>query len=520
MRLAFWKSAPSARAQGALAPRREEPRLAAPSRRRNYAAADTGRLFAGWLALPDTADELLKRGLRVLRGRGRELALNNDWVKGWLRRSRVNVVGPAGIRLQARVAEGGRRDQAANAKIEAAFAAWSKAGTCTVCGRYSFRDVQTHVLEAMNRDGEALIRKVRGFDNGFGFALQLLEADHLDENFNEERPGGANAGRSTRIVMGVEIDAWRRPVAYHLLKKHPGDQRGHVDRGDRYEVLPAADVIHVFRPWRSTQTRGVPEMHSAMTRLKMIGGYEEAALVAARVGAAKMGFFKETEPEAYSGDDPRDGESASAETDAEGNLITNADPGHFERLPPGVDFEGFDPTYPSAELEPFQKHMLRGAAVGMGSSYHGLAGDLSDVNFSSLRQGALDEREIWEELQGFLVEHALEPIYAEWLPLAIVAGAVALPAAKLEKFSEHLFQPRGWDWVDPKKDIEADEKALALKLTSRTRICAKRGVDFEEVLDEHKAEEELAAARGIDLAMPKATPAAPSAPPPEEEKDE
>lgn len=507
MRLAFWKKA------AALEPTREAPRLVAPVRRRNFAAAETSRLFAGWLALPDTADELLKRGLRIMRGRGRELALNNDWVKGWLRRSRANVVGAKGIRLQSRVAEeSGARDKGAIAKIEQAFARWSLPGACTVCGRYSFRDVQMHVVDALNRDGEALIRKVRGARNGFGFALQLLEADHLDEDYNEDRPGGG------RIVMGVELDAWRRPVAYHLLKRHPGDQRGWVSRGDKYEVLPAADVIHIFRPWRSTQTRGVPEMHSAMTRLKMIGGYEEAALIAARVGASKMGFFKETEPDAYTGEDPRDADASALETDEEGNLIQNADPGHFERLPPGVSFEKFDPEYPKAELEPFQKHMLRGAAVGMGSSYYGLTGDLAEANYSSLRQGALDERELWQELQGFLIEHALDPIFAEWLPLAIVAGGLNLPAAKLEKFAAHVFQPRGWDWVDPLKEVQADKEAIALRTKSRTRICAERGVEFEDVLEELAAEKKLADEYGVDLAPPP-PPVAGQAPPKDEEKE-
>ena len=493
---------------------REAPRIAAPRiipSRRSYAAADTGRLFASWLTLPESADDMLRRGLRVLRARGRELAINNDWVKGWLRRARTNVIGPHGIRLQSRASEGERPDRRDRATIEAAWAEWSKLGACTVCGAYSFRDVQNYVVDALNRDGEALLRKVRGWDNGFGFALQLLESDHLDEDLNEER--GEN-----RIVMGVEFDRWRRPVAYHLLKRHPGERRYGGNYGaDRYERIPAADILHVFRPWRAPQSRGVPEMHSAMARLKMIGGYEEAALIAARVGAAKMGFFKETEPDAYSGRDPRDDEGATLEQDAAGNLITDASPGHFERLPPGLAFEGFDPGYPNAELKPFQNHMLRGASVGLGTSYHGLTGDLSEVNYSSLRQGALDEREIWAELQSFVVEHALEPIFAEWLPLAIGAGALSLPASKLEKFLAHEFQPRGWDWVDPLKEVQADEKAIALGTKSRTRICAERGVDFEDVLDEIAAEEKLAKEKGVSLGNPAAAKPVPAVEEPEKD---
>jgi lambda family phage portal protein len=479
--------------------------------RRNYAAADTGRLFSHWLAMPDTADELLRRGLRTMRGRARELALNNDWVKGWLRRARINVVGAAGIRLQSRaLTADGEVDAALRTAVEAAWTEWGRLGACTVCGTYTFRDLEVAVIDALNRDGEALLRKVRGWDNGFGFALQIMESDHLDEDLVADLPNG------NRIVMGVELDPWRRPAAYHLLRRHPGDRRYAPQPGERYQRVPADEIVHVYRPWRPTQTRGVPEMHSAMARLRMIGGYEEAALVAARVGASKMGFYTETEADAATGSDPRDEGATTTDQDGRGNLLRDAAPGHFEVLPPGVDFTAFDPGYPNEQIEAFQKHMLRGAGIGMGVSYHGLTGDLSEVNYSSLRQGALDERDVWAELQRFFIDRALEPIFAEWLPLAAAAGGLAIPIEALDRARPHLFQPRGWEWVDPLKEIEADAKAIALGTKSRTRICADRGVDFEDVLAELAAEEALAAQYGVKLAAPEATPPAPRPSPPDE----
>ncbi len=52
-----------------------------------------------------------------------------------------------------------------------------------------------------------------------GFQLQFLEADHLDENKNNVYKATGN-----RIKMGVEVDKYDRPVAYHLYKDHPYDR--------------------------------------------------------------------------------------------------------------------------------------------------------------------------------------------------------------------------------------------------------------------------------------------------------
>ncbi|MCK7513853.1 MAG: ATP-dependent Clp protease proteolytic subunit [Desulfobacterales bacterium] len=55
-----------------------------------------------------------------------------------------------------------------------------------------------------------------------------------------------------------------------------------------YARIPAEQILHTFITERINQPRGVPWMHSAMTRLNNLGAYEEAEIVAARIGAAKM----------------------------------------------------------------------------------------------------------------------------------------------------------------------------------------------------------------------------------------
>ncbi|CUW39681.1 putative Phage portal protein, lambda family [Magnetospirillum sp. XM-1] len=459
---------------------------------RNFAAAQNSRLTNDWPTSGLALDVYLRQGLKAMRSRSRQLARDNDYMRQFLRMVRRNVVGPSGIGLQVRAKEpNGTLDVAANAAIEAEFAKWAKKGNCTVCGRFSWLAVQQLVATAVARDGEILVRKVRGFPNRWGFALQLIEADHLDEQLNREFDDGS------AIRMGVEVDKWARPVAYHIRKRHPGrsGDAGYVP-GQTHERVPAAEILHLYVPEYpgSGQTRAAPWGHSAMMRLQMLGGYEEAALVAARVGAAKMGFFVEQEGAAY----------GPGETDSLGNMISDAEAGHFERLPAGVDFREFNPNYPSGEMPYFLKAMLRGACSGLGVSYNGLANDLENVNFSSLRAGTLEERDEWMTLQEWLIEDLHDGVFAAWLEMSLLGGALTLPFAKFDKFNAPVWNPRRWAWVDPEKEINAYAKGVGLRVISRREIAAAQGRDLDEVFDALAAEEKLAKEKGIVLGDPAA----------------
>tara|TARA_Y100000589_G_scaffold280014_1_gene276217 strand:+ start:302 stop:481 length:180 start_codon:yes stop_codon:yes gene_type:complete len=56
------------------------------------------------------------------------------------------------------------------------------------------------VVEGLVRDGEVLVRHIRNADNPFGYAIQLLEPDFLDKDYNVKTENG------NRVVMGVEVN--------------------------------------------------------------------------------------------------------------------------------------------------------------------------------------------------------------------------------------------------------------------------------------------------------------------------
>lgn len=453
---------------------------------RGFDIADTGRLFSSWLANNDSADQGIKNKARLARARSRELAENNEYVKGFLRLLANNVVGPDGFKLQVKAMDVSAKgeeslDERANRLVELAWKKWSKNKRFVHrTRRLNFTMFCRLAAQAVAREGEIFVVMYRDDDrwNPFRFTLGLLEADYLDLDHNVPDLGG---GRS--IIMGVEVDAAGAPLAYHFFKKHPGD--GIVTERVR---VPAEDVLHLFVPDRPSATRGMPWFTASGPTLKMVGGYEEAEVVAARVSASKMGFFTNPDGEASGlGDE---------ETD-EGDFLQDVQPGRFGVLPSGYDFKEFDPTHPGANFDAFCKHQLRKAAVGLGVSYTSFGNNLEGTSYSSIRQGALDERDGWMVLQNWLIAELCEPVFERWLEAALLTQAVPLPMAKFDKFNAPQFKGRRWTWIDPQKDANGNQIELSSGQATVNDLVGEKGVDYEDHIKQLAKEVEDFKAMGL-----------------------
>ena len=455
--------------------------------KRSYAGANTGRLFADFLTSSTSADAEIKDNIRILRDRSRELARNDPYISRYLNLMVSNVVGKQGVRISCKSRnDNGSLDLAANQLIETAWKQWTQLGNCTVNEKLTFLDCQKIFVEALCRDGEVLVRKIKNPNSPFGFQLQFLEADHLDENKNQAADKNGNS-----IRMGVEVDKYGKPIAYHLFKKHPFDNT-YPKPTQQYIRVPADEIIHAYLPQRAEQTRGVSLVAPIMANMKMLGGYMEAEVVAARVGASKMGFITSPDGDGYVGD------GAYEDTF---NPTMNAQAGVFEQLAAGQDFKVFDPTHPTSAFESFTTSVLRSIASGLNISYHSLSNDLTSVNYSSIRQGALEDRSMYQIYQQFVIEHFINPIFKSWLEMAISTGYINLPIAKFDKFSTAVnYIPRSFAWIDPLKEMQANVVGLQNGTVTYADISAAHSRDVEELFEQHQKEIELAKQYGIELA--------------------
>lgn len=446
------------------------------ARQRAYAGAQVNRLTADWQALGSSADTELLTGLRVLRARSRELVRDNDYAKNAVRIIKNNVVG-TGIGLQAQVqTAGGQLIDRINNQIETAWEDWCDKRICHTAGKLHFHDIERLIVGELATAGEVLLRKVRRpFGGGsIPFALEVIEADRLIDQWSSVRADNGNM-----IRMGVEQDEWGRPMAYWLHPSHPGDYQFTSFVPSRFVRVPADEILHLYVVDRWPQSRGEPWFHTTIKRLYNMGGYEEAEIVAARASANIYGIVKSPEPAA--------GEDAGYQE----RLIESA-PGEILQLRPGEDFAGFAPSRPNAAMDPFLRLMLRGVAAGIGVSYESLSRDYSQSNYSSSRLALLDDRDLWRVLQGWLIRNVRNEIHRDWLDAAVLAGVVNPPDyfSNPRKYQQVRFRPRGWNWVDPTREVEAFRKAVRSGFMTVGDVVAATGggADLEDVLKARRRE--------------------------------
>lgn len=481
--------------------RLQSPRRPAARAQIGYAAADASRLTAALLRESEYINRTLRYQLRALRARSRQAAQNNPFARRFVSMVVTKVCGPAPFKLQAKVKfKSGDLDSASNKRIEAVWKSWGKKGECEITGKFSWNAVQRLVVRTLAVDGEFLLRNIRDANSRYGYQLQMIDIDRLDEQKNEKLSNGG------AINMGVEMDPTGRPVAYYLLKRKPSNwDRGYVREYDR---VPASEIIHVFVPDFMEQARGVPWMYAALLNLAHMGAFEEAAIIAAHVGASNMAVMETPDDGSGIVSDQNDGSATAGTQQQTPQSVMDVEPGIVLQLPPGYKLNSWNPKYPDAAMGPFIKACLRGIASGLDVAYHNLANDLEGVNYSSARIGELDERDAWMVLQSFITEHWHQPFYEDWLMMQVLRGNLPFDPSRLDRYFDVFWQPRRWAWVDPLKEMNAKVLAIKERLTSRTRTIAETGEDIEDIYDEIAEEMALADDHGFtDGPEPDAAPA-------------
>lgn len=456
---------------------------------RLYAGARISRLEADWVTASTSADAEIATSLVRLRDRARQLCRDNDYARAALRSIVNNVVG-TGIKLQAQVPMrrgAGKLDQATNDRIESSWARWGRKATCHTAGQLSFPDIERLVIRSCAEAGEVFVRMVpQPFGGGrVPLAIEVLEADLLDETVDGGRGSAGVPGvrqlEGGEWRLGIHVDQWGRPVEYAFLRNHPGDsRRGGVDR--RHVLVPAEQILHIKLIERPGQNRGVTWFASAIRQLHMLQGYGEAEVVRARATSSLMGFVL-TDGDAVG--------EAMGEEQADGDYVTQFEPGVWKTLFPGQRVEVPKLEATPGQFEAFTRTILRSVAAGLACSYEACSKDFSQTNYSSSRLSLLEEREQWKALQQQLIRDLHQPIFAAWLEAAVGAGELSLPGYEVapERFEDAVrWVPRGWEWVDPEKETRAYESAVRDGFMTRAEVVMSRGGDWNETIQGLAAE--------------------------------
>ena len=337
-------------------------------------------------------------------------------------------------------------------------------------GQRSWNDIEYQAVWSLLVDGEflALIHPI----GEYGFQLEILDAYRLDiwhNSLDEDRK---------RVRLGVEVNALNKPTGYYIRDELADPRIAAYAIGPYGKVSrhSAANVIHFFVPEWPHQTRGVPQIASALDRIETLDDYELSEADRANLDSHRLGFVKRNEY-GYGIQETGKDDKDVPELDDDGYTLTE--------LPDGAEFTPWDSSHPTSNYDPFTRSQLRAIAAGNGLPYHDMASDYGSVNFSAGRLARLSSQELYKRMQRIITAHLHRRVFAQWMKAADLHGKVTMPQNARVKWI-----PRRWQHIQPREEATAYKINVETGLQSRAAIIRDRGDDPAEVFAELAEEAE------------------------------
>ncbi len=460
--------------------KRQQARIALDILKRGYDGAKTGRRIDDWVTRGNSANSEIATGGKRLRDRARDLVRNNCYASKAVEIFVGNAIGE-GISAQART-----NSIRLNKQIMEAWNEWCK--FCDADGDLDFKGIQALAARSMFESGECfIVFRERGGNSNLRIPLQLqvLEADFLDTT-------KSTLGENGNIIrQGIEFDRQNNRVAYWMWSQHPGEMV--IGRTQFKSIrIPADSVVHVFRKLRPGQTRGVTAYAPSMVRMRDLDGYDDAELWRKKIEACFAAFVVQNN----GADGPIVGNVASKAGGTNNNdpeRVEQFRPGMIEYLHPGEDIRFGTPTS-DGNYESYERVQLHAIAAGLGITYEQLTGDLSQVNYSSLRAGLLEFRSLIEMLRCHVfIPKICEPVWRKFIDRAFIAGAIS----KIDYAVS--WTPPKFEMIDPLKDAQADTLMMRNGTLTLKEAIARNGYDPEQQIEEIAATNQLLDDKNIIL---------------------
>lgn len=490
---------------------------------RSFDSATRRRDNSDWVDSRVDANKEIYDGLSIIRSASREAERNQGLYRRMLGMHEQYIVGrgyeyqstprnpytmPPG---QERLA--GQPDKVASDIIERRFRSWAK-GRVTLDGRFTLRGLLKLAVRSWARDGELFFRKV--VDRQRGLQLQPLEPDYVPETLHLPDQG---------LLNGIQTDkSTGRRTGYHFAKRHPGANGWagsfFLTRPDDTQVVPAEEIIHLFKPERAGQMRGLPFGTAGFNDLRQLKGYLKAELAAARMNAARPTVVTQ----AMDADGQWTGDSNPDDEELEINLGESG----VSIMPPGFKMEQLEAEHPSGTFGPYTQAVTRHLAAEWGVSHALLTRDLSAVNWSSLKIESIDVHGYFAGWQDELVETVLDQVFATWLETELLAGRmvsgkVTLPYRNFEKYKEGRFISPPFPSLDPIQALKESRERVRMNVSSLSEECLKlTGRELADVAAERSEERALLSGLGLLDIQEQEAPRLqkPNGAPPEEEEEE
>lgn len=378
----------------------------------------------------------------------------------------------------------------------------SNPDNCDIANEATFHDYERQSMRSQIRDGDCTIV---GLESGH---IQMLEA-HTIQSLSRR-------GMDDNIILGVEKDAAGKRVKFHVVEED--GNFGRLKQGEPLSVFDQYGVrqlFHVYDARRMSMTRGVTAYAPCFEVAGMFEDINFAKLVQQQVVSCFAVFRKRNAvpngtPPSKGGE--RYGDARTETTTSGTRLIENIGPGMEITGEIGEELQGFSPNTPNAEFFDHVKLMLTLIGVNLGLPLCLVLMDGSETNFSGWR-GAVDEaRKGFKQQQRNLVNRLHTPLYRWKVHQWMLEDSALRNVSKLSGINifGHKWNTPRWGYIDPVGDAQGDQLRLQITQTSRRRLHAEHGDEWEQIVDEqvedsaYAIEKALARADAINAQYPKA----------------
>ncbi len=501
------------------------------------------RQTQNWYATQGSADADTLIDIPTLRARSRDLIRNAPIAAGAIHTVVANAVG-TGLALQPTpdiTVLGWTEDQSItwSSMVGHEFNLWAESINCDVTRTQNFYQMQSLVMRAALESGDcfALLPMKQLPGSIYKTRIQIVEADRI------HTPNGADGmlavvpltnteGTVTRtpngnkIFGGVEVDAYGAPVAYCILKQHPGAIGFGLSNLFEYDRVPAfgvqtgrRNVIHVFDRIRPDQNRGVPYLAPVMEAIKQLDRYAEAELMAAVITAAFTIFIKtDTGTQGF-------GQELGTPQPIQQDEITLGN-GKVVGLAPGEDVAFPNAMRPNAGFDPFVTSILRQVGVALQLPFEILIKHFTS-SYSAARAALLEAWKFYRNRRAFLATSFCQPVFEAWMDEAVSSGRIAAAGYFSDPMLRRAYLSCDWvgdapGQIDPMKEVAAAQERVNLGVSNRKiETMELTGRNWSDVHRQLTREHEDRVAAGLEPAVTNAVasemvtaPGVPPSPPP------
>ena len=453
---------------------------------RSYDAGNYGRLNAGWIAYNQSAEQTDRYNRETVRARARDLERNSDMANSVIGAYKRNIIG-LGWTLQART-----DSEALNEQIEAAWRKWCKRRNCDVTETQSLMQMSRMAVERKKVDGGILFRKCYMRGGIVPLRLQALEVDELDPTITAPKHKG------DRVVGGIEYNTYNKPVGF-WIRQYSIDGFAQVDP----VYVPEKDMIFIFSKRRPSQIREMSDLAPTISRIRDANEFMTAVSVKERIAACLSVFIKKTIPTTGIGGGIGRGNPADAggpRFSYEGKTVS---PGMIKELNAGDEIQVVNPTGQATDAAQYVKLQQRLIGAGQGLSYEATSRDMSQSNYSSARQGIIEDEQTYIEDKELFIETFLDEVYESFVISGVLCGLFDIPdfwdPDKKEKYLSHEWVAAPKKWIDPLKETQAMKVAVQTGQKTFQQAAAENGQDWRRTIDDMAAVLEYGRKKGIEL---------------------